>query len=702
MSVTIYISNSIQVCNKIASLLDATRQADWLWQNGESQYIALIEGYSEVSINGTGRYLHVFYEGQQQMKACLEYLSLLDIKNINSILKNNKISHVVNACAATPYGQYAFETLAAITGITSEKYSVSRLWLNSLNITPEDLVSQRMPNENFRNFYTAVLCEKILDRYWLQKSDELFGQKLNLNYRELYALCLIRDREIVISEQKHGATCQVYITLRAVDPLEGDIIWKFKVNNKQIETINSQEEIKAVTDQIKDKTVMITNISKTKGSTPHPLLYNTADLIKEAKTLKIGSSEEIKIAVQNLYNKGYITNPSTTSNHITRQYMKEKSASILRKLLQVPEYSKYITFIQQRGNITFGRACNDELASISMAIVPTDRIPERPDLSEKEFALYNLIMRRFLSIFLGDTQRLTIVATGIIDQMNTVKLEETYEFYDGWRLLDVPYRELESYIKTVYSNEYLDKLMNSVKFEKTEIYPIGQIILETSTTKNKLRYSVPSLINHLNTCGKSARSENKKILYRHLGMGVEENKSDCVVKMINNKLIVIEEERVTLTSKSEEILKRAPKLLVIQENLYKLNSDVKELLTGNSVIKTVIYQHVTFINRCIEMRKLHLATKDIDYDAILNQYVCPYCYSQLLNDEKEVRCCGCYLVIPKEMYNYTLQEKDFHQLFKEGITDIITGLTFKNGRPGAGKGRLRLDYVLKRPKPFFD
>ena len=695
MTKKLFITNDNTIFKLLSKAFSCVPDKDaYISSDGRETVILQIDGLSTLKIKGIGTRLFSFFDGTENITITTEYSTLNDLKRIKDYAKNETAAQIVNACTPNSNGQYVFNIALRCLNIDYNASCIRRLWVNSMEMQPEEI--ENLPLNNTCNkWFESYLCEKVIESYWRYRSEDLFGIKVPVSVKELLILVLLQEREHEISNKQVAMTFNVYAHVNGI---------KFKVMSKQNDPLTSHEQVIALKDHISDKQAFI--VSKTINGTkiPHPLLYNNVDLIKDAKTSKVGSLEEIKNACESLYRRGYITNPNTSINHVSRQYLEENTIPILQGLYSArPDMSMCIEYIEKLHRIEFSsRTYNDKLASTHQAIVPTKTIPEPSELNPVESAMYALIAKRFLSVFMGDADKVTLSVHGLIDHETSIKYEKTIEFEDGWKLLLVDSSEFYEYSKKFNTPDFLTDAFNNINIDQATLYPIEDITIETSAGKNKLRYSIPSLLTALQNAGKNIRTEKKKILYRDKGIGVEVDKSVIITAMENNKLITLEEERVQLTALGQRILDTTPMPLLQKEYLSSMNEAIKDIQEGRAFIKSLLAEHCTYLNELISHRNIDSTEEVFDYSPIINDKRCPYCYCSIRELDDKLSCYSCSFHIPKIMYGYTLKTNDIMALFDDGYTPIISKFIFKGGRKRNGTGRLRLDHIAKKPKLLFD
>lgn len=147
---------------------------------------------------------------------------------------------------------------------------------------------------------------------------------------------------------------------------------------------------------------VIEKISRTKEKKNPPLLYNLAELQNDcSRFFKISPDQTLAVA-QELYEKKLTTYPRTDARVLTTAVAKEIGKN-LRGLSTIPMYRELLVPVLESGTwkkIGKSRYTDDKAVTDHYAIIPTgDGMKALPSLSKRSQDIYELIVRRFLSIF---------------------------------------------------------------------------------------------------------------------------------------------------------------------------------------------------------------------------------------------------------------------------------------------------------------
>ena len=148
-------------------------------------------------------------------------------------------------------------------------------------------------------------------------------------------------------------------------------------------------------------TCKILSIEKKKEKKNPPLLYNLAELQNEcSKRFKISPDQTLKI-VQELYERKLVTYPRTDARVLSTAVAKEigKNLSGLKGFSPCASFAAEVLQGTAWKTIAKTRYVNDKQITDHYAIIPTGQTGAVRNLPSLNAKVYELIVRRFLSIF---------------------------------------------------------------------------------------------------------------------------------------------------------------------------------------------------------------------------------------------------------------------------------------------------------------
>ena len=298
-------------------------------------------------------------------------------------------------------------------------------------------------------------------------------------------------------------------------------------------------------------TGQIASIEKKKEKKNPPLLFNLAELQNEcSKRFKISPDETLQIA-QELYEKKLTTYPRTDARVLSTAVAKE----IHKNLNGLMKYEPAVPFLQEI--VGFGshkglaktRYVNDKQITDHYAIIPTGQgMSALNSLSWRSKAVYDVIVRRFLSIFYPAAvyQKVAI----------TTKVKEE-SFFASFKVLAEP-----GYLKVVgipgekksesgESNE--DMASSQTFFEKIQslkkgmTLPIQKVEIKEGKTSPPKRYNSGSLILAMENAGQLIEDEELRAQIKGSGIGTSATRGEILKKLFNNKYLALNKKTQMVT-----------------------------------------------------------------------------------------------------------------------------------------------------------
>lgn len=171
-----------------------------------------------------------------------------------------------------------------------------------------------------------------------------------------------------------------------------------------------QESAEQLIGELTGKRAVVSSIEKGIQKKRAPLLFNLAELQAEcSKRFKISPDETLQVA-QDLYEKKLTTYPRTDARVLSSAVAKEISKNISRLKNYEPAAS-YVERIMKEGryrNIADTQYTDDSKITDHYAIIPTGQLTELESLNDLQRRVFDLIVRRFLSVFYPPAEYQTV------------------------------------------------------------------------------------------------------------------------------------------------------------------------------------------------------------------------------------------------------------------------------------------------------
>lgn len=342
-----------------------------------------------------------------------------------------------------------------------------------------------------------------------------------------------------------------------------------------------EEEAKKILNQSKVKEAVVKEIKKREYKQSPPVPFNTTELQTEAYAqFKYSPTQTISIA-ESLYQAGYISYPRSASQKLPPNI---NYAKILNSLAKIKIYSDLADVLLSKSKLVPNEGKKEDPAH--PAVYPTFEIPNMKDLTSQQKKIYDLIVRRFLSVFADPALRESNTVTlDVAENLFFVVGKRTIE--PGWTKFYAPYMSTEELI--------LPELNVG---DKLKIMKLDSVEKKTQPPPRFSQGSILKEMDNRNLGTKATRAEILKTLYDRryiIGQSIKVTKlGEVVVRALKEYVPRILSEELTRKFeeeteqvmdgkiKSEKVLSEAKETLVDVLKDFKKNEKQigKKLLEG--------------------------------------------------------------------------------------------------------------------------
>ncbi len=281
----------------------------------------------------------------------------------------------------------------------------------------------------------------------------------------------------------------------------------------------------------------VASVEKKKEKKYPPLLYNLAELQNEcSRRLKISPEETLSLT-QELYEKKLVTYPRTDARVLSTAVAKEihKNLNGLMSYEPAVPYLKEIAASGAHKDLTKTHYVDDKKITDHYAIIPTGEGEQNFDgLKERARQVYDLIVRRFLSIF---------YPPALYQRMNLTVKRKGESFFSSFRALEstgylfvtgVPEKSGES----DSADPDLIKRLGSLK--KGMTLPISSLSIREGKTSPPKRYTSGSLILAMENAGQLIEDEELRAQIKGSGIGTSATRGDILKKLVDNRYLSLQ------------------------------------------------------------------------------------------------------------------------------------------------------------------
>lgn len=411
---------------------------------------------------------------------------------------------------------------------------VKRLWISSMT---DEAIREGFQNlkdqDQYQPLYLAGLSRAIGDwllgmnatrLYTLKYGNNGFGknaQVLSIGRVQTPTLALIVQRQKEIDNFKP----EPYWVLATIYRGTQFTATKGKFTSK--------EEGEQAFSTIEGKTFEITSVTKKKGTEQPKQLYDLTSLQVDCNR-KYGYSAEMTLnLIQALYEKKITTYPRVDTQYLSDDIY-PKCPQIMNGIFQtkfagVAPYANLIKTLGGKPLLKSKRVFDTSKVTDHHAIIPTGIVPQ--GLSDAEQHIFDLIARRFISVFYPDCKFST---TTVLGQVDTIEFKASGKeiLIQGWH---VCYAKEQGHDN---SEELKDKTEEALlpTFVKGESGSHSPTLTEKQTIPPK-HYTEASLLRAMETAGKLVDDDTLRAALKENGIGRPSSRAGIIETLFKRHYI---------------------------------------------------------------------------------------------------------------------------------------------------------------------
>lgn len=468
-------------------------------------------------------------------------------KQFNEVKKQmnrNDISDIIIATDAGREGELVARWIIEKAGV---KKPLKRLWISSqTNKAILDGFKNLKNAKDYENLYKAAVCRAEAD--WLIGLNVTraltckYNAQLSAGRVQSPTLSMIVKREEEIKNFKPSD----YYNINA--KAKGFTL--NYVNSKGNNAIYSEETANSIVSKCKGRDGEVVEVNKSNKKKYSPELYDLTELQRDANKIWGYSAKQTLNLMQRLYeNHKLLTYPRTDSRYITTDVV----ATIPERLKAIGtgEYRAYAERLIKEGVKGNSRFVNNAKVSDHHAIIPTEEKGSLANLSTDESHIYNLVVKRFLSVLLPAYEyEQTTVKVDINGETFTAKGNITKS--KGW--------------KKLYEKDNLDDGEKNVELpsiNKGDTLAISSVDYVKKQTTPPARFNEATLLSAMENPHKyiNIDKDSAKTLNETGGLGTVATRADIIEKLFNSFVIEKQGKDIVPTSKGKQLIELVPKEL---------------------------------------------------------------------------------------------------------------------------------------------
>lgn len=494
---------------------------------------------------------------------------------VKKLMNRDDISEIVIATDAGREGELVARWTIEKAGV---KKPLKRLWISSqTDKAILDGFKNLKDGKEYENLYRAAVCRAEAD--WLVGLNVTraltckYNAQLSAGRVQSPTLAMIVQREEEIKNFKP----KTYYTINA--KTKGyNLSWINKDNNSRI---FDEEFANKITSKVKGAEGEIVNIHSVNKKNFSPALYDLTELQRDANKIFGYSAKQTLNIMQRLYeNHKILTYPRTDSRYITTDIVATIPDRL--KAIAIGEYRITADGLLKgkiNGNKSF---VDNSKVSDHHAIIPTEEKPNLSNLSSEERKIYDLVVKRFLSVLLPPFEYVQTTIEGKVENERFIAKGKVISS-KGWKKL---YDKLDD---DSSEEDIKEQVLPNVK--KGDKFTVENISLNKGETKPPARFNEGTLLSAMENPHKyiNVGKEAAKTLGETGGLGTVATRADIIEKLFNSFVIEKKGKDIIPTSKGRQLIELVPKELKSPLLTAKWESQLDEIAKGkrewNSFIK---------------------------------------------------------------------------------------------------------------------
>lgn len=418
------------------------------------------------------------------------------------------------------------------------KCPVKRLWISSM--TDEAIregFSTLKDQSEYQPLYLAGLSRAIGD--WI----------LGMNATRLYTLKYGQNRQVLSIGRVQTPTLALIVNRqKEIDNFKPEPYWVLSTIYRDTlftataGKFTSKEEGESSFAKIADKPFTVTDVQKKAGKEAPPHLYDLTSLQVDCNKKFSMSAETTLNVIQSLYEKKLTTYPRVDTQYLSDDIY-PKCPATLKGLRGYEAFTLPLAYTKLPKS---KKVFDSSKVTDHHAIIPTG-VPAS-SLTDLERHVYDLVARRFISVFYPDCKFSTTTVMGKVDDV---------EFkVSGKQILDPGWRVLYSKDTQAADNDNAkeqDEERTLPAFTKGESGPHTPTLTEKWTTPPKF-YTEATLLRAMETAGKFVEDEELRAALKENGIGRPSSRANIIETLFKRRYIKRERKNIVATPTGIELI----------------------------------------------------------------------------------------------------------------------------------------------------
>lgn len=536
--------------------------------------------------------------------------------DVKKVMNRNDIDELVIATDAGREGELVARWIIEKVGF---RKPLKRLWISSqTDKAILDGFRSLKPGKDYENLYHSAVCRSEAD--WIVGLNVTraltckYNAQLSAGRVQTPTVAMIVAREEEIKRFKPRDYYSVLGNAKGFS-----LQWQGKDGN--IRTFD-ENKAKEVSLRVIGKSGEIVDVIESDKKKHAPNLYDLTELQRDANRIFGYSAKQTLSIMQRLYeNYKILTYPRTDSRYISSDIVATLPDRL--KAVSVGNYSKFTSEILKNKIKAHKGFVDDSKVSDHHAIIPTEQKVILAYLSSEEKNVYDLVVKRFLSVMLPPFEYL----------QTTVKAEVNGETFiasgkivksKGWKAVYDRDNDIDD---DVNENEVKEQLLPMIK--KGDSITFTKVNINKSQTKPPARFNEATLLSAMENPQKYVQLDKQasKTLGETGGLGTVATRADIIEKLYNSFYIEKKGKEIVPTSKGKQLIELVPEDLKSPLLTAKWESELDLISKGKLRGQTFVDNMRGYATKLVEDVK---KSKDKFKHDNLSGQKCPNCGKYML------------------------------------------------------------------------
>ncbi|BFQ96580.1 DNA topoisomerase III [Enterococcus cecorum] len=503
------------------------------------------------------------------------------LKAIASLAKRKDVGEAVIATDAGREGELVARWILQWVRFNKP---VKRLWISSqTDKAIKQGFANLKPASQYDNLYESAISRAKAD--WLvglnvtRALTVKYQDNLSAGRVQTPTLALVRQQE----KQIEKFLPQEYFTIQFAD---NQLTFTHQQKNPQ--AIKTREAAQQLVQQMSQTAGTVEKIEEKVKRQAAPLPYDLTEIQREANQRYGFSAKKTLSLVQSLYETHkVVTYPRTDSKYLTT----DMQNTMKERLQAISDFDPQVkTIIKNGSKVVLKKVFNNALVSDHHALIPTEQRANFAKLSSDEQRIYQMIVSRFLMLFLPEYQE---------------KVEKITLSFGAERFVASNKKVLEPGWKGA-SDEVKAKVVHYTEGQKIK----GEFSIEKQLTTPPKPLSEGTLL---------AKMEK-------YSLGTPATRAEMIEKLIKSDLMERKANYLAVTPKGKQLLGLVNPSLVTPELTEKWEKNLEKIAKGQMKSQEFIQQIEQDTKRLVaEIKQSNQSYQDFS----ITQKRCPECGSLL-------------------------------------------------------------------------